>query len=71
MVSQKYAFGGTGEGKSEIMKRYAEKSEIGGGEGVDTLFKPDVLISTGDHISCSSWRIEAIYTPGHMSNHLC
>ena len=66
-----YAFGGTGEGKSEIMRKYTEKFEIGGGEGVDTLFKPDVLISTGDHISCSSWSIEAIHTPGHMSNHLC
>ena len=66
-----YAFGGTGEGKSEIMRNYTEKFEIGGGEGVDTLFKPDVLISTGDHISCSSWSIEAIHAPGHMSNHLC
>jgi len=66
-----YAFGGTGEGKSEIMRKYTEKFEIGGGEGVDTLFKPDVLISTGDHISCSSWSVEAIHTPGHMSNHLC
>ncbi len=66
-----YAFGGTGEGKSEIMRKYAEKFEIGGGEGIDHLFKPDVLISTGDHISCSSWSIEAIHAPGHMSNHLC
>ena len=66
-----YAFGETGKGKSEIMRKYIEKFEIGGGEGVDPLFKPDVLISTGDHISCSSWIIEAIYTPGHMSNHLC
>ena len=66
-----YAFGGTGEGKSEIMRKYTEKFEIGGGEGIDHLFKPDVLISTGDHISCSSWSIEAIHAPGHMSNHLC
>ena len=66
-----YAFGGTGEGKSEIMKKYTEKSEIGGGEGVDPLFNPDILISTGDYVSCSSWSMEAIHTPGHMSNHLC
>jgi len=66
-----YAFGKTGEGKSEIMKKYAEKFKIGGGEGVDPLFNPDILISTGDHISCSSWSIEAVHTPGHMSNHLC
>ena len=66
-----YAFGKSGEGKSQIMQKYKEKFDIGGGEGVDPLFKPDVLISTGDHISCSSWSIEAIHTPGHMSNHLC
>ena len=48
-----------------------EFSEIGGGEGVDPLFNPDILISTGDYVSCSSWSMEAIHTPGHMSNHLC
>ena len=66
-----YAFGETGQGKSEIMKKYSGKFDIGGGEGIDPLFNPDILISTGDYISCSSWSIEAIHTPGHMSNHLC
>ncbi len=51
--------------------KYAEKFKIGGGEGADTIFNPDILISTGDHVSCSSWSMEAIHTPGHMSNHLC
>ena len=66
-----YAFGKSGEGKSEVMQKYKEKFDIGGGEGVDPLFSPDILISTGDYISCSSWSIEAFHTPGHMSNHLC
>ena len=66
-----YAFGETGQGRSDIMRKYMGKFEIGGGEGVDPLFNPDILISTGDYISCSSWSIEAIHTPGHMSNHLC
>ena len=38
-----YAFGKSGEGKSEVMQKYTEKFDIGGGEGVDPLFSPDIF----------------------------
>lgn len=38
---------------------------------VDLAFRPDVVLSHGSRIEGGSWSIEAIHTPGHMSNHLC
>lgn len=40
-------------------------------EGIDKDFKPDVLINDGDIIKGDNWTIEAVHTPGHLSNHLC
>lgn len=34
-------------------------------------FKPDVLVKDGDVFSGPDWTLEAITTPGHMSNHVC
>ena len=34
-------------------------------------FMPDVLLKDGDTFSGSGWTLEAITTPGHMSNHVC
>jgi len=34
-------------------------------------FMPDVLVKDGDTFSGSGWTLEAITTPGHMSNHVC
>ncbi|HVY89788.1 MAG TPA: MBL fold metallo-hydrolase, partial [Hyphomonadaceae bacterium] len=34
-------------------------------------FKPDVLVSDGDVFRGPGWTLEAITTPGHMSNHVC
>ncbi len=39
--------------------------------GVDHGFKPDVVLSHGSRIEGRGWSLEAIHTPGHMSNHLC
>jgi len=38
---------------------------------VDHGFKPDVALSHGSRIEGRGWSLEAIHTPGHMSNHLC
>ncbi len=38
---------------------------------VDHGFKPDVVLSHGSRIEGRGWSLEAIHTPGHMSNHLC
>ncbi|HEY5412270.1 MAG TPA: MBL fold metallo-hydrolase [Caulobacteraceae bacterium] len=40
-------------------------------EGHDHLFRPDILVSDGDHISGPDWTLQAVATPGHASNHLC
>jgi glyoxylase-like metal-dependent hydrolase (beta-lactamase superfamily II) len=40
-------------------------------EGVDHDFMPDVRVRDGDIVVGAGWTLEAIHTPGHMSNHLC
>ncbi len=40
-------------------------------EGADYSFAPDALIGDGAVIKGSNWCIEAVHTPGHLSNHLC
>ena len=34
-------------------------------------FMPDILVNDGDTFSGPGWTLEAITTPGHMSNHVC
>jgi glyoxylase-like metal-dependent hydrolase (beta-lactamase superfamily II) len=40
-------------------------------EGGDMDFVPDVAIRDGDVILGNGWTVEAIHTPGHLSNHVC
>ena len=40
-------------------------------EGADYSFQPDETIGDGAIIEGPNWRIEAVWTPGHLSNHLC
>lgn len=40
-------------------------------EAVDDDYAPDIILKDGDVISNDTWSLEAIHTPGHMSNHLC
>ncbi len=40
-------------------------------EGADYSFKPDELIGDGAILEGATWRMEAVHTPGHLSNHLC
>jgi glyoxylase-like metal-dependent hydrolase (beta-lactamase superfamily II) len=37
----------------------------------DQAFAPDRLLRDGDWIDAGDFAIEAVYTPGHASNHLC
>lgn len=53
-----YGFGPHGRGPGGI--------EAGG----DADFIPDVVLKDGDAIEGSNWRLEALHTPGHTSNHL-
>jgi glyoxylase-like metal-dependent hydrolase (beta-lactamase superfamily II) len=45
--------------------------EPGAEEGGDWDFVPDVVLRGGDAIDGAGWRLEAVHTPGHTSNHLC
>ena len=64
------AFGGSVAGQSEHMAALAASGEIGGGEGVETGFKPDGTLADQEVLDCGGFQISAIHTPGHMSNHL-
>jgi glyoxylase-like metal-dependent hydrolase (beta-lactamase superfamily II) len=59
-----YGFGPHGSGRSSGIHDEVE-------EGGDTAFKPDVSVRDGDVIEGDGWTLEAVYTPGHTSNHLC
>jgi glyoxylase-like metal-dependent hydrolase (beta-lactamase superfamily II) len=37
----------------------------------DFGFAPDIKLSDGDVVKGDGWNVEAVYTPGHISNHLC
>jgi glyoxylase-like metal-dependent hydrolase (beta-lactamase superfamily II) len=51
--------------------RSQQHSELVTEEGIDKNFKPDVLLDDGNNIKGENWTIEAVHTPGHLSNHLC
>jgi len=40
-------------------------------EDHDGLFRPDVAIADGEQVAGPGWTLEAIATPGHISNHVC
>jgi len=40
-------------------------------ESGDHDFRPDIVVSDGDVISGHGWTVDALHTPGHISNHLC
>jgi glyoxylase-like metal-dependent hydrolase (beta-lactamase superfamily II) len=54
-----YGFGPHGAG--------GELVEAGG----DMDFVPDIVMKDGEAVEAPDWRLEAIHTPGHTSNHLC
>lgn len=62
------AFGDARAGRSQRMQ---DIGEIGGGEGLDPEFAPDLQLSDGETTSGSDWELQAIHTPGHLGGHLC
>jgi L-ascorbate metabolism protein UlaG (beta-lactamase superfamily) len=40
-------------------------------EAGDLSFAPDIKLNDGDVIQGDGWNVEAVHTPGHISNHLC
>ncbi len=64
------AFGDAGAGQSAAMRALVAQGMTGGGEGVDAGFRPDVLLADGEVVTGDGWEIRALWTPGHMGNHL-
>jgi hydroxyacylglutathione hydrolase len=62
-----HAFGDARAGRDPAI---AALGDLGGGEGVDTGFAPDVLLPDGGVLADEDWRLTAIHTPGHMGNHI-
>ena len=59
-----YGFGPHGSGRQGGVHDQVE-------EGGDMAFRPDVTVRDGDVIEGDGWTLEAVYTPGHTSNHVC
>jgi len=65
------AFGDAMSGRSDVMIRLAASGLMGGGEGVDAGFVPDICLADGAIVTGDGWDLRALHTPGHMGNHLC
>lgn len=61
-----YGFGphGSGQKATSVAGESVE-------EGADFDFSPDHRLRDADLIHGDGWTIEAVYTPGHTSNHMC
>ena len=64
------AFGPPEAGRSAVMAELARKAPLGGGEGVDALFRPDACLADGAETGAATWQVRALHTPGHFGNHL-
>ncbi|SIO10245.1 Glyoxylase, beta-lactamase superfamily II [Rhodovulum sp. ES.010] len=62
------AFGDSAAGRRADL---APLAGLGGGEGVDREFGPDIRLADGETVEGDDWRVTALHTPGHMGNHLC
>lgn len=40
-------------------------------ESIHWAFAPDNVLADGEVIAGDGWTLEAVHTPGHMSNHMC
>ncbi|MCC5991282.1 MAG: MBL fold metallo-hydrolase [Rhodobacteraceae bacterium] len=64
-------FGDSASGRSDLMADLAAQGVAGGGEGVDADFRPDRLLGDQEEFGVGEESLRAIWTPGHMGNHLC
>ena len=63
-------FGPPEAGRNATMQGLAKAGLAGGGEGVDSLFRPDIRIFDGDVVNGEDWQLEVIHSPGHFAGHL-
>jgi glyoxylase-like metal-dependent hydrolase (beta-lactamase superfamily II) len=64
------ALGDSRAGRSPRMEDLAQRFDLGGGEGVDKAFRPDILLPDAGVVSGREWQVTAVATPGHFGNHL-
>lgn len=48
----------------------SDAAEIATEEGLDEVFRPDMILKGGERIEGRGWTFEALATPGHASNHM-
>jgi glyoxylase-like metal-dependent hydrolase (beta-lactamase superfamily II) len=63
-------FGAATAGRSKVMEDLARTAIVGGGEGVDHGFAPDLALADGDTLSGAEWSLTVLWTPGHFAGHL-
>ncbi|WP_193141131.1 MBL fold metallo-hydrolase [Meridianimarinicoccus sp. MJW13] len=64
------AYGPAASGRSALMQGLVADGLAGGGEGVDTEFAPDRCLPDGAQVTGAGWTLTALWTPGHMGNHM-
>ena len=65
------AFGHSAAGRSARLEALAASGDLGGGEGVDAGFAPDLVLAEGQVIASRDWGLGVLHTPGHFGNHVC
>ena len=65
------AFGPSAAGRDPDLRARHAAAGLGEGAGIDPDFAPDACIADGARISGADWELRALWTPGHMGNHLC
>jgi glyoxylase-like metal-dependent hydrolase (beta-lactamase superfamily II) len=67
-----HAFGPATAGRSQVMCDLVARGMASGGEGIDSDFMPDEFLGDDDELDIGNGiKVAAIWTPGHLSNHLC
>lgn len=65
-----HGFGPVAAGMSPLMRALAAQG-VTGGEGLQPDFVPDLLLGDGESLMVQGRPLQAIHTPGHLSDHLC
>ena len=65
-----YAYGDSLAGRSAGMVALAQSGNLGGGEGIDEEFQPDIILPDGAALEHDGAQVTAIWTPGHFGNHM-
>ncbi len=57
--------------KASMPKKATKEGHAEQEEPSDVNFAPDVELAHGETIEGGNWTLEGVYTPGHISNHMC